>query len=75
MQLIVSRTFSGGTKARWALGCPDWPPRYFLLGGEGGFRFNPIGSDEGGLEELVELSFRRFSRSLTRDSSCASRCS
>ncbi len=47
-------------------------PRFFLLGSAGGFRFNPIGSDEGGLEEL---SFSRFSRSLTRASSCASRCS
>ena len=25
---------------------------------------NPMGSDEGGLEELVELSFRRASRSV-----------
>ena len=31
-------------------------------------RFIPIGSDEGGLDELVELSLSRASRSLTRDS-------
>ena len=61
----VSRTFSGGTKARWALRCPGWPPRFFPLGGAGGFRFIPIGSDEGGLDELVELSLSRVSRSLT----------
>ena len=29
-------------------------------------RFMPIGSDEGGLEELVELSLSRASRSATR---------
>ena len=31
----VSRTFSGGTKPRWALRCPGWPPRFFPLGGAG----------------------------------------
>ena len=32
-------------------------------------RLNPMGSDEGGLEELVELSLSRASRSPTRCSS------
>jgi len=35
----------------------------------GGLRLNPMGSDEGGLEELVELSLSRASRSRTRCSS------
>ena len=36
-------------------------------------RFNPMGSDEGGLEELVELSLSRPSRSLMRRSSSRTR--
>ena len=38
-----------------------------------GLRLNPMGSDEGGLEELVELSLSRPSRSPTRCSSSAIR--
>src|SRR4029077_6952329 len=41
--------------------------------GAGGLRFRPIGSDEGGLEELVELSLSRASRSATRWSNSAIR--
>src|SRR3954447_19909703 len=67
------RTFSGGTKRRSALRCPGWPPRLRPEGGVGGLRFNPMGSDEGGLEELVELSFSRASRSLIRRSSSRTR--
>src|SRR5262249_17328802 len=66
-------TFSGGTRPRWALRCPGCPPRFRPEGGVGGLRLNPMGSDEGGLEELVELSFRRASRSLTRCSSSRTR--
>ena len=54
--------------------CPRWPPRLLPLGGVGGFRFIPIGSDEGGLDELVELSLSRASRSRTRVSSSSARC-
>ena len=43
------------------------------LGGAGGLRFRPMGSDEGGLDELVELSLSRASRSRTRRSSSAIR--
>ena len=43
------------------------------MGGAGGLRFRPMGSDEGGLEELVELSLSRASRSATRWSSSAIR--
>ena len=39
----------------------------------GGLRFKPMGSDEGGLEELVELSLSRASRSPTRCSNSAIR--
>ncbi len=65
--------FSGGTKRPWALRCPGCPPRFRPEGGAAGLRLNPMGSDEGGLEELVELSFSRASRSLTRCSSSATR--
>src|SRR3954469_7270720 len=70
---VVVRTFSGGTKGRCALRCPGCPPRFRPEGGGGGLRLNPMGSDEGGLEELVELSFRRASRSRTRCSSSRTR--
>ena len=40
-----------------------------------GLAFIPIGSEEGGFDELVELSLSRYSRSLTRVSSLARRCS
>ena len=57
---------------RYALRCPACPPRFFPLRGVGGLRFKPIGSDEGGFDELVELSLSRASRSLTRASNVAS---
>ena len=66
-------TFSAGTKRRCALRCPGCPPRFRPEGGVGGLRLNPMGSDEGGLEELVELSLSRPSRSPTRCSSSAIR--
>ena len=43
------------------------------MGGVGGLRFRPMGSDEGGLEELVELSLSRASRSTIRCFSSAIR--
>src|SRR5437899_531338 len=70
----VSWTSSGGTMGRYALRCPACPPRFFPLRGIGGLRFKPIGSDEGGFDELVELSLSRASRSLTRASNVASCC-
>lgn len=73
LQSVSVRTFCGGTKLRSALPCPDWPPRFRPEGGVGGLRFKPIGSDEGGLEELVELSLSRASRSPTRCSNSAIR--
>ena len=72
---VVSRIFSVGTGVRWVLRCPGCSPRFLLLGEAGGLRFIPIGSDDGGFDELVELSLSRFSRSLTRASSLARRCS
>ena len=51
--------------ARSSLRWPGCPPRFRREGGAGGFRFRPIGSDEGGLEELVELSQSRAWRSCT----------
>jgi hypothetical protein len=47
----------------------------FPLGDAGCLRFIPIGSDDGGFDELVESSLSRFSRSLTGVSSLARRCS
>src|SRR6516165_8481342 len=69
-----SATCPGGTSARWALRCPGCPPRFRLLGEAGGLRFMPTGSDEGGLDELVELSLSRASRSRTLASRSAIRC-
>ena len=40
----------------------------------GGLRFRPMGSDERGLEELVELSLSRTSRLRTRHSDWATCC-
>jgi hypothetical protein len=37
------------------LACPRWPPDLLLEGGLGGERLRVGGSDEGGLEELVEF--------------------
>src|SRR5262249_5157458 len=49
-------------------------PAPFPTGGRGGgLRLNPMGSDDGGLEEWVELSFSRASRSRTRCSSSRTR--
>src|SRR5208282_2863265 len=73
LQSVIVRTFCGGTKLRSALRCPGWPPRFRPEGGVGGLRFKPMGSDEGGLEELVELSLSRASRSPTRCSNSAIR--
>src|SRR5262249_60819526 len=68
-------SFSGGTRARNALRWPGCPPRFREDGGAGGLRFRPIGSDEGGLDELVELSWSRAWRSRTAASSSAIRSS
>lgn len=57
--------WSGGTRARDALRRPGCPSRFRRDGGSGGSRFRPIGSEEGGLEELVELSWSRAWRSRT----------
>src|SRR4051794_9614487 len=73
LQSVVVRTLSGGTSRRCALRCPGCPPRFRPEGGVGGLRLNPMGSDEGGLEELVELSLSRASRSRTRCSSSRTR--
>ena len=66
LQSWEDRSFSGGTRGRTALRCPGCPPRFRLLGGAGGLRFSPMGSDEGGLEELVEFWLSRSSRSAMR---------
>ena len=55
------------------MACPGCPPDFRPVGGAGGLRFRPMGSDEGGLEELVELRLSRASRSATRCSSSAIR--
>ena len=62
---VDDRSSSGGTRARNALRWPGCPPRLRREGGVGGFRFRPIGSEEGGLEEFVELSPSRARRSRT----------
>ena len=75
LQSVDERSFSGGTRARKPWRWPGCPPRFRREGGVGGLRFRPIGSDEGGLEELVELSWSRASRSRTRGSNSAIRSS
>src|SRR5262249_58702666 len=59
----------GGRDVGWR-GCA---PRLRRDGGVGGLRFRPIGSEEGGLEELVELSCSRAWRSRTVASRAAIR--
>jgi hypothetical protein len=51
------------------------PTAFSLAAWSAGFRFMPIGSAEEGLDRLVEFSLSRFSKSLTRASSCAIRSS
>src|SRR5262249_17638796 len=72
-QSVEERSFSGGTRGRRAWTCPGCPPDFRPVGGAGGLRFRPMGSDEGGLEELVELSWSRASRSAPRCSNSAIR--
>ena len=62
---MTEATRSGGTRALIRRGWPFCPPRRFFDGGAGGFRLTPIGSDDGGLEELVEFWSRRALRSWT----------
>src|SRR3954471_10545437 len=60
------RSCSGGTKARGWWRWPGCPPRFFPETGVGGRRLTEGGSDEGGLEELVEFLLTRSSRAAIR---------
>src|SRR6185312_3383424 len=78
LQSSEERSFSGGTRGRNALRWPGCPPRFRGDGGLGGFRFRPIGSEDGGLDELVEFwlslassSAIRFSREPRRAKTAA----
>jgi hypothetical protein len=63
----------GRDQARNALRWPGCPPRFLGDAGDGGFRFRPIGSEAGGLDELVELNWSRAWRSRTVASGAAIR--
>ncbi|MBX6316447.1 MAG: hypothetical protein IRY99_26580 [Isosphaeraceae bacterium] len=65
LQAVTEATRSSGTKALIPRGCPFCPPRRLFDGGAGGCRFTPIGSDDGGLELLVEFWSRRAFSSRT----------
>src|SRR5512143_3719422 len=68
---IPCRSCSGGTKTRgWWRG-PGCPPRFFPEGGAGGRRLTEGGSEDGGLEELVEFLLSRSSKSAIR---CSKDC-
>src|SRR5688500_13616397 len=62
------RTCSGGTRGRARRACPGCPPRFLPEAGAGGRRLTEGGSEEGGLEELVEFLLSLSSRSATRRS-------
>ena len=55
------RSCSGGTRVADLRRWPGCPPRFLPEGGAGGRRFTEGGSDEGGLEELVEFLLTRSS--------------
>ena len=65
-----SRRRAGAARAgpapRWWRAMAGLPAPLLPGGLAGGPRFTPIGSEEGGLEELVELRLSRASRSATR---------
>jgi hypothetical protein len=62
------RSCSGGTSGRAWRCRPGCPPRFLPEAGVGGRRLTEGGSDEGGLEELVEFLPSRSSRSAIRPS-------
>src|SRR6185312_4111663 len=66
LQSSEERSFSGGTRGRNALRWPGCPRRFRGDGGLGGFRFRPIGSEDGGLDELVEFWLSLASSSAIR---------
>jgi hypothetical protein len=69
----VSRICSGGTSARVRRSWPGWPPRFLPVGGAGGRRLTLTagGSEEGGLDELVEFWLSLAFNSAIRRSSDA----
>src|SRR5262249_44728208 len=74
LQSREERSFSGGTKARNALRWPGCPPRFRRDGGVGGFRFRPMGSEEGGLGRVggIELEPAWRSRMVASNSAIRS---
>src|SRR4051794_19669009 len=65
---MTRRGCSVGTEARGWWRWPGCPPRFFPEAGVGGRRLTEGGSDEGGLEELVESLLTRSSNSAMRRS-------
>jgi hypothetical protein len=67
----VRREMARVNALRW----PGCPPRFLEDDGVVGLRFRPLRSDEGDLDEFVELSWRRAWRSRTVASNSAIRSS
>jgi len=65
---MTYRSCSGGTSGRAWRRWPGWPPRFLPEAGAGGGRLTEGGSEEGGLDELVEFLPIRSSRSAIRRS-------
>ena len=58
---------------RNALGWPGCPPRFRREGFPSGLRFSPMGSEDGGLDELVEFWLSRACNSAIRFSRASKR--
>src|SRR3954447_7505353 len=68
LQSMTWRTCSGGASGRACRRWPGCPPRLLPEAGVGGRRLTEGGSEEGGLEELVEFLLSLSSRSAIRRS-------
>src|SRR4051794_27242356 len=68
LQSMTCRSRAGGTSGRAWRRWPGCPPRFLPEGGAGGRRLTEGGSEEGGLEELVEFLLSRSSNSAIRRS-------
>src|SRR3954451_7470596 len=66
LQSMTWRSCSGGTSGRDLRRCPGCPPRFLPEAGTGGRLLTEGGSEEGGLEELVEFLLSFSSRSAIR---------
>src|SRR3954453_21956826 len=66
LESVTWRGCLGGKRGRAWRRWPGWPPRFLPEAGAGGGRLTEGGSEEGGLDELVEFLLSFSSRSAIR---------